>query len=646
MVLALWRAKLFDMRNVIVGTAGHIDHGKTALVRALTGIDTDRLEEEKRRGITIDLGFAHLEEKAPSGEEIRFGFIDVPGHEKFVRNMLAGVGGIDMVLLIISADEGVKPQTREHFDIIRMLNIRHGITVLTKADLVDSETLGVVKLEVAEFLKGSFLDTTHAPLVAVSSLQKTGFDELRKQLVNVAMETTARSTTSAMRLPIDRVFTMKGFGTVITGTMISGRLKKEDEVELLPAGRKLRVRGVQVHGSQAETAQAAQRTALNLAGVAQDDLSRGMTLATPGLLRTTRRMDVSLTLLGSAKTLKDRARVHLHAFSSETVAEVVLIGAKEAKAGATVYAQLRAAEPLALAPGDRFIVRQFSPVITIGGGVVLDVAPGTKKVGLEARTEFLRTIESGNVQEALLARVTRRGVVGLSLADAIAESGMLVRELQPSISELKKRDAIVQFGDALVAHVALLQAEHGVLTKLTGFHDANRLKEGISKEELREQTGLGAEFFAGVLDALVREKKIEISGELVRAAGRGVAMKSDESESKRQIEEAFEKAGLKVPALKEVLATVKVDRARAQQIVTLLLRDKTLMKLSDDLVFHKSALDALRAQMATLKASSPKIDIARFKDATGVSRKYAIPLLEWLDRERVTKRVGDAREIL
>jgi selenocysteine-specific elongation factor len=449
-----------------------------------------------------------------------------------------------------------------------------------------------------------------------------------------------------MRLPIDRVFTMKGFGTVITGTMISGSLKKEDEVELLPAGRKLRVRGVQVHGSQAETALAAQRTALNLAGVAQDDLSRGMTLATPGLLRPTRRLDGSLTLLSTAKTLKDRARVHLHAFSSETVAEVVLIGAKDAKAGATVYAQLRTAEPLALAPGDRFIVRQFSPVITIGGGVVLDVAPGTKKVALEARTEFLRTIENENLEDALLARITRRGVVGLSMADAVTESGMLGRELQPLISELEKRGAIVRFGDALVAQAALLQAEKGVLAKLTAFHDANRLKEGISKEELREQTGLGAEFFTGVLDALVREKKIEIGGELVRAAGRGVAMKSDESESKRQIEEAFSRAGLKVPALKEVLAAVKVDRVRAQQIVTLLLRDKTLVKLSDDLVFHKSALDALRAQMATLKASSPKIDVARFKDATGVSRKYAIPLLEWLDRERVTRRVGDERIIL
>jgi selenocysteine-specific elongation factor len=634
------------MRYVIVGTAGHIDHGKTALVRALTGIDTDRLEEEKRRGITIDLGFAHLEEAAPDGEKIRFGFIDVPGHEKFVRNMLAGVGGIDMVLLIISADEGVKPQTREHFDICRMLNIRHGITVLTKSDLVDSETLEVVKLEVAEFLKGSFLDTSRSPIVAVSSLNKDGFEELRAQLVRVAMQTTARSTTSAMRLPIDRVFTMKGFGTVITGTMISGSLKKEDEVELLPLGRRIRVRGVQVHGSQSETAQAAQRTALNLAGVAQDELSRGMTLSTPGLLRPTRKLDVSLTLLGSAKPLKDRARVHLHAFSSETVAEVVLIGAKDAAPGSKVFAQLRTATPVALAPGDRFIIRQFSPVITIGGGTVLDVAPGTRKVPSETRTEFLKILFTGTPVEALAARVARRGLNGLNVADAVVESGVLARELKPLIEDLKKRGEVVQLGESLVARTALLEAQKNLMAKLSAFHDANRLKEGVSKEELREQTELEVEIFAGALDALLKDKKLDVNGEILRAAGRGVAMKSDESESKKQIEDAFASAGLKVPALKEVLATVKVDRTRAQQIVTLLLREKTLVKLSDDLVFHKSALETLRAQVATMKASSPKIDVARFKDATGVSRKYAIPLLEWLDRERVTRRVGDERVIL
>jgi selenocysteine-specific elongation factor len=639
------------MRYVIVGIAGHIDHGKTALVRALTGIDTDRLEEEKRRGITIDLGFAHLEESAPSddksqGEKIRFGFIDVPGHERFVRNMLAGVGGIDMVLLIVSADEGVKPQTREHFDICRMLNIRHGITVLTKADLVDAETLEVVKLEVEEFLKGSFLDTSRAPLVAVSSLKKTGFDELRNQLVRVALETSARNTSTAARLPIDRVFTMKGHGTVITGTMISGTVKKEDELELLPIARTLRVRGVQVHGSTSEQAQAGQRTALNLAGISPEELSRGMTLATPDLLRATRRLDVSLTLLSSAKILKDHTRVHLHAFSSETIAEVVLIGAKDAKPGSTVYAQLRTAAPLAAAPGDRFIVRQFSPVITIGGGVVLDVNPGTKKIVRETRVKFLRTLEDGSPQDALLARIARRAQQGLTFREAAIESGKLKGEMKAVVVELEKRGEISLLGETLITKTALQESQKLILATLAAFHDANRLKEGISREELREQVHLSQEVFAGALDALIGDKKILVKGELVSAAGRGVAMKSDESDSRQQIEEAFSKAGLKVPALKEVLATVKVDRARAQQIVTLMLRDKTLVKLTDDLVFHKSALEALRVLVTTMKVTSPKIDIGRFKDATGISRKYAIPLLEWLDRERVTRRVGDERVIL
>ena len=634
------------MRYVIVGTAGHIDHGKTALVRALTGIDADRLEEEKRRGITIDLGFAHMEEKAESGEAIRFGFIDVPGHERFVRNMLAGVGGIDMVLLIVSAEEGVKPQTREHFDICRMLNIRHGITVLTKSDLVDADSLEVVKLEVADFLKGSFLDVSRAPIVAVSALKGAGLDELRKAMTRVALETSARNTRGAMRLPIDRVFTMKGHGTVITGTMISGSIQKEEEVELLPAGRKLRVRGVQVHGSSAEAAQAGQRTAMNLAGIDQDELARGMTLATPGLLRSTKRFDVALTLLKSAKPVKDHAHVHLHAFSSETVAEVVLIGVKEARPGTTAYAQLRCDDLLALAPGDRFILRQFSPVVTIGGGVVLDNAPLARRTTSEERIALLRALELGTPAEALEAKIARRGAHGLTSEDAVQESGVIAAELAPLLDALKKNNSVLSFGERLVSAKALAEAKASVLQQLTAFHDANRLKEGISREALREQSGLEPDVFAGILDALVREKRLSVAGELVTAAGRGVAMKSEESESKKMIEDAFAKAGLKVPALKEVLASLKVDRTRAQQIVTLLLRDKTLVKLSDDLVFHKDALDALRAQVKQMKTASPKIDVAKFKDATGVSRKYAIPLLEWLDRERVTRRVGDLREIL
>src|ERR1700692_3260789 len=321
------------MKSVIVGTAGHIDHGKTSLVKALTGIDADRLEEEKRRGITIDIGFAHLELSLPGGDILRLGFVDLPGHERFVRNMLAGVGGIDLVLLVIAADESIKPQTREHFDICRLLSVRRGIVVLTKSDLVDRETLDVVRLEVEDFLRNSFLDPEQSTIVAVSSLTGKGLDELRLALAQTAADVPARDASALARLPIDRVFTMKGFGAVVTGTLVSGTIRKEDELEIFPARNRARVRGIQVHGQAAEQAVAGQRTALNLAGVTTQDLSRGMVLTPPAVFPATSRVDVSLTLLPSAKPLKDRVRVHLHAFTFETVATPVILNQKQVSAG-------------------------------------------------------------------------------------------------------------------------------------------------------------------------------------------------------------------------------------------------------------------------------------------------------------------------
>ncbi len=377
------------MKSVIIGTAGHIDHGKTALVKALTGIDADRLEEEKRRGITIDIGFAHLELALPDGEPLRLGFVDVPGHERFVRNMLAGVGGIDLVLLVIAADESIKPQTREHFDICRLLSVRRGIAVLTKSDLVDRETLDVVRMEAEEFLRNSFLDPAHSPIVAISALTGAGLDGLREALVKVAAEIPAKDSTALARLPIDRVFTMKGFGAVVTGTLVSGTIRKEDELEVFPAGQRVRVRGVQVHGQPAEEAVAGQRTALNLAGVTTQELARGMVLAPPSTFHSSSRIDVSLALLQSARPLKDRARVHLHAYTSETIATVSLYGTKQLAPGQTSFAQLRLAEPTLLLPGDRFIIRQFSPVLTIGGGEVLDASPIPRMPGLD---EFLKIL--------------------------------------------------------------------------------------------------------------------------------------------------------------------------------------------------------------------------------------------------------------
>jgi selenocysteine-specific elongation factor len=670
------------MKSVIVGTAGHIDHGKTALVKALTGIDADRLEEEKRRGITIDIGFAHLELLAPGGETLRLGFVDVPGHERFVRNMLAGVGGIDLVLLVIAADEGIKPQTREHFDICRLLAVRRGITVLTKSDAVDPETLDVVRLEVEEFLRGSFLDPKRStsgdespstelvrgvsPIVAVSSLSGAGLPELKTALAKVAAEVPAKDSTALVRLPIDRVFTMKGFGTVVTGTLVAGTIRKEDELEVFPTGKRVRVRGVQVHGEAADQAVAGQRTALNLAGAAVEDLARGMTLAPPETFRTTRRIDASLSLLPSAKPLKNHARVHLHAFTSETIAEVALYGESLVKPGASAYAQLRMRDAALLLPGDRFIVRQFSPVLTIGGGMVLDAAPvlsikdlrrlekdaGEPLLGFRAMLELFGSGRQGAI---LTARVGRSGKRGLSLAEAVAETGLLRHDVLGCVDALVKEHLLVQFQDRLFAEHEFDLAQHNLLDSVSDFHTRNPLKPGLAKGELQDEMqrtyGMAPELFEASLVHLGKQKRLEVAGDLIHLPGRGVVMKDEEAESKKIIEQAFSSAGLKVPALSAVLAGLKVDKARAQKIVTLLLRDKVLVKISEELVFHHSALTNLRGQLTVYKTKFPpgtaaKIDVAKFKEMTGVSRKYAIPLLEYLDRERVTKRVGDERVIL
>jgi selenocysteine-specific elongation factor len=666
------------MKSIIIGTAGHIDHGKTALVKALTGIDADRLEEEKRRGITIDLGFAHLELPIPGGEadhapsrpasgaeqtqkreqiisglersdrketKLKLGFIDVPGHERFVRNMLAGVGGIDLVLMVIAADESIKPQTREHFEICRLLSIPRGITVITKSDMVDEETLSVVRMEIEDFVRGSFLDVSRSPVVAVSALKGTGLDELKREIVRLAADVPARDTEALFRLPIDRVFTMKGFGAVVTGTLIAGKVKKEEEIEIFPGRKRARVRGVQVHGSTSEQAIAGQRTALNLAGVQMEELSRGMTLAAPGAFEPTQKFEVQISLLKDAKPLKNRARVHLHAFTSETIAEVALHGVTELKPGASAFAQLRTAEPLLLLPGDRAILRQFSPVITIGGAVVLDAFPLSRQKQ-DAVQRFLQTLSSGNRQDALLARIARRGHEGLSLAAAVRETGLKQSVLQPMVGVLVQQRQIIQVGEFLLSSDALQKTRDKLIAALEAFHKANPLVGGISKEELREKLGLHQTVMEAMLAQLTRDKKAEVAGEQVRLSGRGVELKDEEAKAKAQIEKAFADAGLKVPLMKEVLDKLPVDKARAQKLVTLLLRDRVLIKLADDLVFHHAALEGLRQLMATQKAKTQKIDVATFKDLLGVTRKYAIPLLEYLDQQRITRRVGDERIIL
>ncbi len=631
-------------KNVIVGTAGHIDHGKSALVEALTGIDPDRWEEEKRRGITLDLGFAHLEL-----DDVRLGFVDVPGHERFVRNMLAGVGGIDVVLLVIAADESIKPQTREHFDICRLLAIPRGLVALTKADLVEPDLIELVRAEIEDFVRGSFL--AGAPIVPVSAKTGQGLDALRQELSRVAVSVPGKDATHHFRLPIDRAFLMKGFGTVVTGTLISGALAREDEVEIFPARRRVRVRGVQVHNQPAERALAGQRTALNLAGVEPGELARGMTLAAPGRFEPSTRVDVLVELLPSARPLKHRARVHFHHGTAELIAEVLLLDSSELQPGQQAFAQLVLDAPTLLLPGDRFILRQFSPVVTIGGGRVLDALARKHKRNDESVLNHLKTLRSGAAEEILASFLATERRVGVSLSRLVARTGWREGEIRTALERLETSGSIrvlarTPLAVAAAPRVARL-AERAVAA-VEAFHQREPLREGISKEELKERIFAGAEeLFEPVLGELVAANKLERVGDVVKCAGRTVALSAEEAEARVTIEQAFARAGLTVPARKEVLARLKLDSQRAERIVELLLREKVLAKVSEDLLFHHTALERLRELLATYRRQKgERISVPAFKELTHVTRKYAIPLLEYLDRERVTRRVGDDRIIL
>ena len=651
------------MKDVIVGTAGHIDHGKSSLVLALTGTDPDRLAEEKRRGITIDLGFAHLDLE----NGVRLGFVDVPGHERFVRHMLAGASGIDMVLLVVAADESIKPQTREHFEICKLLGLQRGLVALTKSDLVDRELLEAARLEVREFVAGSFLEG--APVVAVSARSGDGLSELRRELGRLSVEAGPRPAEQPFRLPVDRSFVMKGFGTVVTGTLVAGRIEREAEAELFPlggsgAGRRVRVRGIQVHNRSVSEAGAGQRTALNLVGIEASEVARGTVVAAPGLFAATNRLDGALSLLASARPLKNRSRVHFHAGTAETLAEVVLMEGRELKPGDRCYAQLRLAESGLFLPGDRFIIRQFSPVTTIGGGIVLDSRPPRHQAADPHTRELLEGLEGGGPEKQL--ELWLRDLGEASVTGLAGRAGWWPRDVLRHAAAAIRERRVVTLGQppSLLADAHYFNALTGrILAVLNEFHARNPLVRGLAKEDLRGRLAVkggspssasrgrtvqppSAPLFNAALGALTSQKKVEPDGDLIRLAGREVRLDREESAAKQSINQAFERAGLAVPAASEVLAGLPVDRSRAEKIFQVLVRESTLVKVSEGLVFHRSALERLRRRLAEHKTKSNRITVPEFKEMTGVTRKYAIPLLEYLDRERVTRRQGDERIIL
>ena len=632
--------------NMVVGTAGHIDHGKSSLVLALTGIDPDRLKEEKARGITIELGFAH----AAIGD-IRVAFVDVPGHERFVRTMLAGVGGIDCVLLIVASDESVMPQTREHFDICRLLRIPRGIIVLTKADLAEADTRAMVTQDVRDLVKGSFLES--ADIIEVSSTTGAGLDVLRAAIAAQAAQISSRPIHGAARLPIDRAFSMKGFGTVVTGTLVSGTIAVDDELSVEPGGRRVKVRGVQVHGKPSASATAGQRTAINLGGVDVDEVSRGETLFAAGTLSVTRRVDVEIDLLPSAKPLKHGARVRVHNGTAEILGRVSIAGTAVAEIapGDRALIRLRLEAPAVLTRGDRFIMRAYSPPITIGGGVVLDPAPtrpGIRTAEGRSSLELLRMAHDNGVG-AVLSMIDAAGLAGIARSSLVPRAGVAPSRVGEVLQALGAR-GVVTAGDRLIAAARLQQVADALVALIAASHKANPMSDGLPREEAREKlfARVAPAVFETVLDDL-KSRKAVVGAERLALPTHKPTVAGGDDRVRSAIVEAYRASGLKPPDAAAVQASAGAPSAVVEKLVTLLLREKVLVRL-DSVIFHADALQKLKGEVAGLKQGAPDgratVDVAAFKDRYGISRKFAIPLLEYLDRERVTRRTGDVRLVL
>ena len=628
------------MKHVVVGTAGHIDHGKTALVKALTGIDTDRLPEEKARGITIDLGFAYLEE--PGGLTIEI--VDVPGHERFVKNMLAGVGGIDLALLVIAADEGVMPQTREHLAICNLLHIKSGLVALTKRDLVEEEWLQLVKDDVSRLLRGTFLEG--CAILPVSSKTGEGLVELRAALQTLAEKVPPKAADQSPRLPIDRVFTVKGFGTVVTGTLTAGRLALDDRVEIYPKGAQAKVRGLQCHGHPVEQAIAGQRTAVNLQGVERAAIERGDVLGLPGALVPSFLVDATLELLKDApRPLKARDRVRFHAGTSEVMARVLLVDRPILEPGDTTHGRFRLEGPIVALPGDRYVIRSYSPIITIGGGTLLDVTPPRFKRKAPTLLAHLQILERGTPEEVLEEHLRQAGPLGLKTGDLRARTPFAPARLKELLESLATSGKIVAVDREWFVHGdARQRLREQVLRVLEVFHRQNPLRSGMSREELRTRAG-GAEerLFSHMLGALETERLVKAEKDRVRLATHQIRLSPSQRQAVDKIEAFYRSAGAAPPGPEEALAKAGLGGSEENELFQLLLEERRLMRIKESLFFHAEILKSIEDKLVAFLREKKEMTPADMKDLFGVSRKYAIPLMEYFDGQRVTQRVGDKR---
>jgi selenocysteine-specific elongation factor len=633
------------LKQIILGTAGHIDHGKTSLIKAITGTDTDRLKEEKERGITIELGFASLD--LPNGQHV--GIVDVPGHEKFVKNMVAGATGIDIVVMVIAADEGVMPQTREHMEICTLLGIKHGFVALTKIDMVDEEWLELAVEDVREFTAGTFLE--NAPIVPVSAVKEKGLQEFISILETICKQVPERSLSSLFRLPVDRVFTMKGFGTVITGSLISGRVQVGDAVMIYPSMVTSRVRGIQVHNQGVNVAEAGQRTAINFQGLEKAAITRGEMLAMPGTLKPSFMVDLQLQYLASnKKPIKNRTRVRFHTGTSEILGNLVLLDREELPPGEKVTVQLRLDEPVCLVKDDRFVIRSYSPVRTIGGGQVLNPIPPKHKRFKADVVQGLQSIAERSPEELIAYYIDQTGHAGAAFSDLVLMTNITEKSLEQQLQALLSRKTVllVDRDSRIYMHTNSFQQLRQDLTgHLERYHKTNPLKAGMPKEELKTKLApnLSPKLFNLLMNQMLKDGDISAVEDTVHLASHTVALGADQEDIRDRIIETYKESGLQPPYFKELGKQLTADPARARDVLNLLVKEGRLVKVKEDLFFDTDAVARLKQRLVEFLTVHGEISTPQFKEMTAASRKYVIPLIEFFDSQNFTIRIGDIRKL-
>ena len=633
------------MKQIILGTAGHVDHGKTSLVKALTGVETDRLKEEKERGITIELGFASLS----LGNDINIGIVDMPGHEKFVKNMVAGSSGIDLVVMTIAADEGVMPQTREHMEICSLLGIEHGLIALTKTDIADDDLMELALEDISDFVEGTFLE--EAPVVPVSSVTGEGLDDFLVILEKVCRQVPERSFSSIFRLPVDRVFSMKGFGTVITGTLISGKVNVGENIVVYPAMIESKVRGIQVHGESVDTVEAGTRTAINFQGLDKESVNRGNILSSPDTLILSYMIDSEFMYIKSnPKPVKARTKIRFHAGTSEILGTLVLLDREELQPGEKACVQLRLDSPVCCLKNDKYVIRSYSPVRTIGGGRILNPVAQKHKLFDKNIVKGLQSLLKDDLEQDISFFVEQASFSGTSFRDLRVMTNGRDKKLESAIQKMLAKKEIVQTNKErqIYVHGSIFEKfSTALMDKLKSYHKANALKEGMPTEELKSKFEYynKTKLFNIVLNNLLKDKKIIQNQNIIKLSDHEVALEVDQHEVKDKILDIYKKSGLTPPFFRTICQDLKLDKKIGMDVLHMLINAKEVIKTKDDLYFDNGSIDKLAKELVGFIEKSGEITTPQFKEMTGISRKFVIPLIEYFDSINLTIRVGDTRQL-